>query len=218
VSGSRLTDIDIFILTSSYTFSGAEEFTYNLKNLKRATIIGETTGGGAHPVEGHAFLNLKVQVRVPFGRAINPITGTNWEGTGVKPHISVPADQALEVAHLKAMETLREKIDDEERLASLEWDLEMMQIRLEPVEVDKKLLMEYAGEYGARKVLFDGNNLSYSRDDRPARKLIALSEDTFMIEGVDNFKMKFMRGDNGKISHILGIYKQGYTDRSDRSN
>ena len=85
-----------------HTFSGAEEFTYNLKNLKRATIVGETTGGGAHPGGGFR-VNEHFSMFVPTGRAISPITKTNWEGTGVKPDVEVPADQALIVARLMAL-------------------------------------------------------------------------------------------------------------------
>jgi hypothetical protein len=87
----------IYVLTSARTFSGAEEFTYNLKNLKRATIIGETTGGGAHPVAGHR-IDEHFIIGVPYARAINPITHTNWEGVGVKPDIVVPANDALATA------------------------------------------------------------------------------------------------------------------------
>lgn len=87
----------VYVLTSARTFSGAEEFTYNLKNLKRATIIGEVTGGGAHPVAGHR-IDEHFMIGVPFARAINPITHTNWEGIGVKPDIAVPAKEALETA------------------------------------------------------------------------------------------------------------------------
>ncbi len=90
VPGPRLTAADVYVLTSDHTFSGAEEFTYNLKNLERATIVGDTTGGGAHPVNAVVFPSLNVFVRVPYARAVNPITGTNWEGTGVTPHIAVP--------------------------------------------------------------------------------------------------------------------------------
>jgi len=85
------------VLTSKSTFSGAEEFTYNLKNLKRATIVGETTGGGAHPVAGHRIDN-HFMIGVPFARAVNPISKKNWEGTGVEPDISVKAADALEKA------------------------------------------------------------------------------------------------------------------------
>ena len=87
----------VFVLTSRRTFSGAEEFSYNLKALKRATLVGETTGGGAHP-GGPQRIHDHFSVWVPSGRAINPVTKTNWEGTGVVPDVAVPADQALERA------------------------------------------------------------------------------------------------------------------------
>jgi hypothetical protein len=102
VPGKRYLNKDVYVLTSKYTFSGAEEFTYNLKNLKRATIIGETTGGGAHPGMG-VRINEHFNMFVPTGRAVSPITKTNWEGTGVKPDIEVPAEQALSVARLMAL-------------------------------------------------------------------------------------------------------------------
>ncbi len=87
----------VYVLTSGRTFSGAEEFAYNLKNLKRATIVGETTGGGAHPVRGVEIAG-RFTLMVPFARAINPITKTNWEGTGVDPDVKVSAEEALEEA------------------------------------------------------------------------------------------------------------------------
>jgi hypothetical protein len=90
-------DVPVFVLTANRTFSGAEEFTYNLKNLKRATIVGETTGGGAHPVSGHR-IDEHFSIGVPFARAINPYSRTNWEGTGVEPDVKVPAADALATA------------------------------------------------------------------------------------------------------------------------
>jgi hypothetical protein len=99
----KFTNKDIYILTSNYTFSGAEEFSYNLKNLKRATIIGETTGGGAHP-GGVVKLSDHFGAFIPIGRAINPISKTNWEGTGVEPDIKVPKEQALKIAYKMALE------------------------------------------------------------------------------------------------------------------
>jgi len=102
LAGKRYLNKDVYVLTSKRTFSGAEEFTYNLKNLKRATIIGETTGGGAHPGAGFR-INEHFGMFVPTGRAISPITKTNWEGTGVTPDVTVPADQALVVARLMAL-------------------------------------------------------------------------------------------------------------------
>lgn len=98
-------DIPIYVLTSDYTFSAAEEFTYNLKHLERATIIGETTGGGAHP-GGPSIIRGDFIVNVPRGRAINPVTKTNWEGIGVIPNIEMDEEGALD----KAIELARKVI------------------------------------------------------------------------------------------------------------
>ncbi len=106
VPGKKLAGKPVYVLTAKRTFSGAEEFTYNLKNLKRATIIGETTVGGAHPVSGHR-IDDHFMIGVPFAKAINPISKTNWEGTGVEPDVKVPAGEALDVAKKMAAEEIR---------------------------------------------------------------------------------------------------------------
>ncbi|MFL5485128.1 MAG: S41 family peptidase [Gemmatimonadaceae bacterium] len=99
VSGRKFgADKPVYVLTSPRTFSGAEEFAYNLKTRKRATIVGETTGGGANPGRG-VPLPHDLTVFVPTGRAINPITKTNWEGVGVKPDVAVDASVALDTAY-----------------------------------------------------------------------------------------------------------------------
>jgi retinol-binding protein 3 len=108
VPGKRLDGKPAFVLTSKETFSGGEEFTNNLKVLKRATIVGETTGGGAHPVNGHR-IDDHFMIGVPFARAINPVTHTNWEGTGVEPDVKVPAADALSKAKSLAAEKLSTK-------------------------------------------------------------------------------------------------------------
>jgi hypothetical protein len=87
----------VYVLTSARTFSGAEEFAYDLKTQKRATLVGETTGGGAHPVRGRR-IDDHFLIGVPYARAINPLTHTNWEGTGVEPDTKVPAGDALKTA------------------------------------------------------------------------------------------------------------------------
>lgn len=106
----------VYVLTAKRTFSAAEEFSYNLKNLKRATIVGETTGGGAHPGDMRR-LNDHFAMFVSNGRAINPISKTNWEGTGVEPDVKVEAADALRVARIDALKKLdvRDKSDDFKR-------------------------------------------------------------------------------------------------------
>jgi Peptidase family S41/N-terminal domain of Peptidase_S41 in eukaryotic IRBP len=97
VAGSRLTNKPVYILTSSTTISGAEQFTYDLKMLKRATIVGEVTAGGAHagvwhPIDDH------YGVFIPENRAVNPYGQADWEAVGIQPDVKVPAAVALETA------------------------------------------------------------------------------------------------------------------------
>ena len=113
VLGKRLDGKPAFVLTSKNTFSGGEEFTNNLKVLKRATIVGETTGGGAHPVHGHRITE-HFGIGVPFARAINPVTHTDWEGAGVEPDVKVDAPQALEVAIKLATERIKDNVQKSE--------------------------------------------------------------------------------------------------------
>ena len=93
----------VFVLTSSYTFSGAEEFAYNLKTRGRAVLIGERTRGGAHPGSRYR-VDTHLKSAVPSGRAINPVTGTNWEGVGVEPDVELPADDAFAAAYGRAID------------------------------------------------------------------------------------------------------------------
>ncbi len=106
VPGERMLKQPVFVLTSKRTFSGAEEFCYDLKNQKRATIVGETTGGGAHPVGGHTVADY-FTVGVPFAKAVNPVTKTNWEGIGVEPDVKVSAADALTTAEKLAGEKIQ---------------------------------------------------------------------------------------------------------------
>ena len=103
VPGKKFINKPVFVLTSARTFSGAEEFSYDLKNLKRATLVGETTAGGAHPTWTHR-IDDHFYIAVPFARAINPITKTDWEGKGVEPDVKVPAENALDDARKMAVQ------------------------------------------------------------------------------------------------------------------
>jgi len=217
VSGRRMPNIDVYILTSSLTFSGAEEFTFNLKNLKRATIIGETTGGGAHWTQERAFLKLNVLVNVPYGRAINPVTNTNWEGTGVKPDIEVPAAQALTVARIEALKKLRDKAVDEHRKGRYEWELQAQETELNPIQIDLGTLQKYAGTYGPRKFTLENGELFYQREGRPKYKMIPITTMVFQPEGLDYFRLKFMTNEQGVVTEVVGLYEDGQEDRSSRT-
>ncbi len=107
VPGIRLGPKPAYVLTSGHTFSGAEEFAYDLKNLRRVVVVGERSGGGAHVVSpqqaGEHFI-----LYVPHGRSISPVTGTDWEGAGVVPDVPVSADDALNTAEKLAAERIQQ--------------------------------------------------------------------------------------------------------------
>jgi Peptidase family S41/N-terminal domain of Peptidase_S41 in eukaryotic IRBP len=100
--GRRYLDRPVYVLTSSKTFSGGEDLGYTLQALGRAEVIGEATGGGAHPTRPFP-ISAAVHIGVPHARSINPITGTNWQGTGVIPDTPAPSGEAYDVAYAKAL-------------------------------------------------------------------------------------------------------------------
>jgi hypothetical protein len=93
----------VYILTSATTFSGGEQLSYDLQALRRATVVGEQTRGGAHAREGFR-VGPHLEATVSVARAVNPVTGSNWEGVGVTPDIQIPAADALEHACRLALE------------------------------------------------------------------------------------------------------------------
>jgi C-terminal processing protease CtpA/Prc len=102
VPGPRYVDRPVYVLTSTHTFSGGEDFCYTLQALGRAQVIGETTGGGAHPTRPFP-ISAAVHIAIPFARSVNPVTGTNWQGTGVVPDVAVPEAQAYDTAYATAL-------------------------------------------------------------------------------------------------------------------
>jgi C-terminal processing protease CtpA/Prc len=119
VQGPRYGDRDVFVLTSSASFSAAEEFAYDLQTQKRATIVGERTSGGANH---NRFVSVggEFALSVPYGTVKNVVTGTNWEGVGVKPDVAVKADDALKVAERMAIERQLAREQDPKRKKRLE--------------------------------------------------------------------------------------------------
>jgi hypothetical protein len=211
-----MSDTKLYVLTSSYTFSGAEEFTYNLKNMKRATIIGETTGGGAHPVDRHLYANLNFGIQIPFGRAVNPITGTNWEGTGVKPDLDVPQAQAFDAAYVQALEDLMNDEKDEGKKKMLAWTADGLKAKMNAAVLTEEQLRQYAGSFGPRKITLENGSLQYQREGRPKFKMVPMGNDTFAIEELDYFRVSFERDGTGRYNKLIGLYDDGHTDSNVR--
>jgi hypothetical protein len=120
VPGTKLGNMDLYILVSKNTFSAPEDFTYNLQALGHAKVIGEVTGGGAHGTKPYK-IGTYFTASIPFSYSVNPVTHTDWEGKGIQPDIEVPADQALLIAQIMAIRALIKRIPvDMDRVAQLE--------------------------------------------------------------------------------------------------
>lgn len=209
VPGQRMPDVPVFVLTSGRTFSAAEEFTYNLKNLKRGTLVGETTGGGAHPVNFHRVKGYPVGVSLPFGRAINPVSGTNWEGTGVEPDIKVPVAEALEVAHARALAAVAEKATDPEHKAALEFVRGVLEDRRKPATLSAAERQAFAGAYGPRNITVEDGALWYQRGKGRKLRLQPVGQDRFLVGDLDDFRLRFERDASGKVVSLVGLHPDG---------
>ena len=216
VPGKRMADTPVFVLTSQGTFSGGEEFANNLKMLKRGTIVGETTGGGANPGQG-IDLPGNMGAFIPNGRAINPISGKNWEGTGVEPDVKVKAEDALNVAYGQALEKVAARATRPEEKAQAEWYLVQTQALLQPVALDATALRPFAGRYGARLVTLENDTLFYQREGRPKRRLTPLTKDTFAVEDVPEFRVRFVSDGGAPATKLVGQYDDGQSDEDART-
>jgi hypothetical protein len=135
IPGPRYVDKELYVLTSHRTGSAAEEFAYDIKNLKRGTLVGETSSGGANPGD-IVRLGPHFAAFISNGRAINPISKTNWEGVGVEPDVKTSADDALKTAHVAVLTKLIDKETDTERRPALERALQMVKdAPVEPLEL-----------------------------------------------------------------------------------
>jgi hypothetical protein len=207
VPGKRLPEVPVYVLTSSATGSGAEEFAYNLKQMARATLVGETTVGAAHPVTVE-IVPGGFQVRLPHGRPVNPISGQNWERTGVEPHISVPPQDALKTAHLHALAGLAEHCRDDRRKYDLAWEAEIVERLYEPVKLGEATLARYAGDYGNRRFVIDDGSLTYAHQAYPAAwRLVPLSQTRFRLD--DDVKFEFVVDEQGPASAVSISYRDG---------
>jgi hypothetical protein len=220
VPGKRLTEQPVYVLTSGNTFSAAEEFTFDLRNLERATVVGDTTGGGGHTVAGYVFDfdDFRMGIRVPYGRAYNPENNEGWEGVGVIPHMAVPAEMALEAAHADALRKFIEDEEDEQYKAGLEWALLDLESRLNALEITEEQMEAFTGQYGPRRVFIENGELFYQREDRPRMKLEPLGKDLFRVGDLDYFRAAFERDTSGQVVKFIGMYDNGRTDENARDD
>jgi hypothetical protein len=198
----------VYILTSQHTFSGAEDFCYGMKVAKRALIVGEITGGGAHPQMPFS-VNQGFVMYIPFARSLNPITHTDWEGTGVIPDVKISANKAL----IKAQELIfRESLTRANDPKTKNKYLYLINSLLEN-EINEKLplstLLHYVGEYGGLVVYLDKNKL-YCRNNNNGggiTELKQLSNNLFLLD--KDAQIEFKQNSQGVVFGINILVNDG---------
>lgn len=210
-------EMPVYILTSKRTFSGAEDFTYAMKYAKRATIVGDTTGGGAHPT-GPAPLGHGFVLNVPTARSYHEITKTNWEGTGVYPDVYVKGDLALERAQLLIAKELLNKAIDADEKQEAEWLVSTSENKLALAQIgDMNLsnqeLSKFCGSYKpvtspgsspfTMEILIKGSAIYRSIPIPPDWKLLPISSTRFVYDNDDSGRfMDFILDKDGKVTGV----------------
>jgi hypothetical protein len=217
VPGQKLPDVPLYILMSARSFSAAEGFTFGLQNAKRAVVVGEKTRGGGRTIKSVFFPSLHVMVCVPNAETRNPESGATFFATGITPDIPVPADRALDVAHVEALKQILARTTAEEKKKTLSWTLERREALADPAEVGARTMKKYAGKYGERTITLENGQLYYQRTGRPKYKLVPMSQDTFVLAETEDFRVKFVLGPGRKAAELIGIYSDGTTDSMTRS-
>jgi hypothetical protein len=203
VPGKRLPDVPVYILTSGYTFSGGEDMAYTLKHHKRAVIVGERTGGGAHPVEDFSVGDGYVLL-LPNAYPEHPETGKNWEGCGVTPDIEVGREDALWVAHEAILNTFLERADDDLSAHTLHWSIERVRASYFPEVIPEDEMLRYTGRYRDWVVDFKEGNLYLTQHGSVgADKMQPLAQAKFTAD--HDYNVRFEIGEEGIAKALIWI-------------
>jgi hypothetical protein len=199
----------MYILTSSKTFSGAEAFSYDMQSVKRATIVGETTGGGANLGNSYSLGHGMVG-HIPGARPYNLYTKTNWEGIGVKPDISVLSEQALAKAQTVFFADLIAKAPNEKEKNRLKWELNKSIASNNINSPNPATLNQYAGVY-------QGGLEFYVKDGRLFCKNAERGDEIFELKPVadglfilaPDVQVQFEKDRKGAYSKIKMLWSDG---------
>lgn len=201
-------EMPIYILTSARTFSGAEDFSYGMQKAKRAIVIGETTGGGAHPTKVF-LIGQGFRMGVPYARSWNPYTKNNWEGTGVKPDISIVAAQALPTAQKAILEDFVKKASDEVEKKRLNWALNRL-IADEKPHMPDSLDKFFPGTYAGGLQFYKENGKLWCKNDELGGNIFQLTfikDHLFLLD--ENAQVQFEAAETRKPSHIFLLFQNG---------
>lgn len=218
IAGNQaLTKKGIYLLTSTATFSAAEGFAFILKNRKRVTIFGEKTAGAGNSVGFYSVAD-KYVIGIPEGKAIDPITGTGWEQTGVQPDSAILSEVAFEKAYLTALQQKQKSETDSIGLNKIQWKMDELNSIINPVTLNEKHLINYTGVFGKRIVHAGEGRLWYqARDGAEQAELIPISETLFRFREIDYFRILFKKDSKGNIVGLSGIFSNGTNSYNEKS-
>ena len=191
---------DVYLLTSSRTFSAAEGYADILKNLNRAVVVGEKTRGGAH-IGRSILLTGDFLMWLPHGRVVNPVTNSNWEGTGIQPDVPIREALALSKAHLLALNKVIKDVSDKGRLFDLNWTRDQLLAAVEPAAVSPQILSSYVGKYTRGEVILENRWLWMLSRGRKLR-MTPLNDTFFVVENEPNIRIEFIPGSDNKAFDI----------------
>lgn len=204
VPGRRSADIPVVVLTGSTSFSAAEWMAFGLQRLGRATVIGEQTSGGAHPVT-RVPIDDHFMLQVPFGEIRDPVNGQDFEGVGVTPDLAVPATDALLAAQKLLLQPLAAKGD-----ADAQWALVPIEFAMSGEAASDADLDEAAGAYEGRTLVRTRTGLSYHWRGRFVLALEPIGKDLFAVQGTDDYRFRLIRED-GVVAGLERVWKSGDT-------
>ncbi len=204
VPGQRSGSIPVVVLTGSTSFSAAEWMAFSLQRLGRATVIGERTAGGAHPVT-RVPIDDRFMLQTPFGQIREPVDGRDFEGVGVTPDLEVPASQALLAGQKVLLDGLAEAGD-----ADAKWALVPIASALSGETVSMSDLDEAVGRYEGRALVRTATGLAYHWRDRFVLALDPIGKDLFAVQGTDDYRFRLIR-ENGRVTGLERAWKSGET-------
>jgi hypothetical protein len=202
VPGERSGVMPVVVLTGSTSFSAAEWMAFSLQKLGRATLIGERTAGGAHPVT-RVPIDDRFMLQVPIGQIRDPVTGQDFEGVGVAPDIAVPASEALLAAQKFLLQKRAEAGD-----ADAKWALAPIEFAIagglsSPTDMD-----EAVGAYEGRTLVRTRTGLAYHWRDHSVLALDPIGKDLFAVQGTDDYRFHLAR-ENGAVTGLERVFKSG---------
>jgi hypothetical protein len=214
LASRHLPDADLYILTSGSTGSAAEALAFELQAVGRAKVVGERSAGAAH-AGGWVPLGRGFVVFVPNARAFDPRTGRDWERVGVQPDVAAPAVRACEVAHAEAVRRLLSRVTDPRQTSDLKWLQPLLDRQAAgAMSVARPLLDRYAGRYDRCAIQIDQDRLQFVGASGVPQHLIALSDDTFLIDDErsppqEQVRIHFVIGAEGPATALELLVRDG---------